>query len=588
MKLNKNEKLYSYHIFLFPFKWRKRITEEVTLKDKYDVKLFCEELTRNNKWNRKQFHLDYFDNYNEYNYFYDYAREALYDLDTDFQSREHNYNLINHFEYNIEKETTYNIKLLGEENTYNLEIDSILLNIYRTGTAILSFHLRNKKYHGKKDILKINKFGRRLYLPFFDSEPETIYTGEKADTCKKNSISTAKKFEIPDALWIGNADLSRDNKNLFEDFEKFKEKKNFQYGSFLLPKFIEGLFPDNFFLLNESAGYRDFDAKDKNKRYKFLISPVLDDRMHVVCWYGNTELVNELNKISSGNDFDLGRKYITDNRANKNQYTYVQNDWWYNYVYIDYPDPMLKDKFIKQKLVKENTYSRWVEWGTLYGISRYSMVMLTSNFSDLEMYNAAFLVKHLQGIYYKMAELCLLQRATVLSFSDEVTHVANLIDRDEEIKKKAKRNNIEKIEELYKYYILFINKIYFREITAQEQGIEIYDMMQKTMRIPDEVKALDDEIDELSRFSSIVTEKELAREANNLARIATIFLIPTLIASLLGMNVLPNFNNIPNYLFSLSPVWPFWISIVLIILITWIGYKLFMKFLFGKKKHRTK
>jgi Mg2+ and Co2+ transporter CorA len=168
-----------------------------------------------------------------------------------------------------------------------------------------------------------------------------------------------------------------------------------------------------------------------------------------------------------------------------------------------------------------------------------------------------------------MAELCLLHRATVLSFSDEVTHVSNLIEK----KKSKNRISLEKIDDLYKHYILFINKIYFREVTAQEQGIEMYDMMQKIMRIPNDVKDLDKEIGELNHFAS----KE---EAHNLTRLATIFLIPTLIASLLGMNVIPGFKDLPKYLiFEGEIVWQFWTSILFIVIFTFfaVRYNIIMK-----------
>jgi len=34
-----------------------------------------------------------------------------------------------------------------------------------------------------------------------------------------------------------------------------------------------------------------------------------------------------------------------------------------------------------------------------------------------------------------------------------------------------------KVSDLYLAYIRFVNKIYFREVTAYEQGIELYDML---------------------------------------------------------------------------------------------------------------
>ncbi len=581
MKPEISEKLYSHHIFIFPFKWKMWDIDDdkASLYEKFNVKKFAQEL-ENSSWERKEFELNHYDHYNEFNYFYDYVREVLYDLHSRVKSTNTDDDLINHFEYLLEEEKKYNIKLCGEDKLFSLEIDSILLNVYKTGTAALSIHLRNYTYPGKDDILKINKFGRRIYVPFFDLDPDSIITGKPDDTKQEKVLCATKRFEIPEAIWIGNPNLTEGDKKLLENFEQYRNKKFFSTGAFTLPKFIKGLFPEDFFIVRENEGYLDQEKKKKHTKYKISLMPVLDDRMHVVCWYGNTELVNELNQIQKCNDFDLGNYYINDNREKKNHYSYEESEWWYNYIFNDYPEPMHKDRFTRQKLLRENTYSRWVEWGTIYGFSRFSFVMLTSSFSNLERNNATYLVRHLQSMYYKMAELCLLQRATVLSFSDEVTHVSNLIDKDKE------EQIIEKITHLYKHYILFVNKIYFREVTAQEQGIEMYDMMQRIMRIPSDVKDLDNEIGELNQFASMIAEKNETKAVNKLTRVATILLIPTLIAGLFGMNLLPETKDYPPFFFWLNSTWsPFWTILVIISIFTSICYLLLTK-VFEKKLRR--
>ncbi|MCL5027633.1 MAG: hypothetical protein M1480_01300, partial [Bacteroidetes bacterium] len=137
--------------------------------------------------------------------------------------------------------------------------------------------------------------------------------------------------------------------------------------------------------------------------------------------------------------------------------------------------------------------------------------------------------------------------------------------------------------ELYKHYILFVNKIYFREVTAQEQGIEIYDMMQKIMRIPSDVKDLDTEIGELNQFANIIAEQRQSNQTTKLTKLAALFVIPTLIASLLGMNVLPGFEKFTNCIFSDSFI-PFWISVGVITTLTLIGFFTIKKIWLDKNK----
>ena len=564
------EKIHSHHIFLFPFRWSNwGVKKDALLDKKFKLETFRNNLSGSD-WNRddRKYKLKSPEQYNEYNYFYDYVREILYDLDESLQveNTEKNSELINHFEYKHAggQELRYNIKARNKTEAYQLTIDSIILNIYSTGTGVLSFHLRNHNYADKEAILTINKFGRRLYVPFFDVKEDSIYTGKPIATPK--DFLLPMKTEIPEAIWISKKDDASFEKKTKEDFEQYKDNDYYKNGPFNLPKFITGLFPKNFFLVHEKQGYLEANLNAKNKKYKVYLRPVLDDRMHIVSWYGNTELVDKLKTV-----YKKGTKLTVPNAIDKvlfeaqNYYTYEKDDFWYNYIYTD-TDPMHKNRFERQQLLHEQTYSRWVEWGTLYGMSRYSFVMLTGNFSDTPNY----LVRHLQSMYYKMAELSLLQRATVLSYSGEVTHVSNLISNNDE-------KVLENIECLYKHYILFVNKIFFREITAQEQGIEMYDMMQKTMRIPPDVKDLDNEIEELNTFATMLQEKKAREETEKHTWLATIFLPAMIISGILGMNVMPQ--ETPSYLFNGSVFWPFWIIILILVILTIVFRKLFKKYI---------
>jgi len=371
----------------------------------------------------------------------------------------------------------------------------------------------------------------------------------------------------------------------FENYDKYLGKETFKHGPFVLPRFITGLFPGNFFITHEKTVSDKKTQPQKNTDYKVYLRPVLDDRMFVVSWYGNSRLAEEMNKVAECTDLTIDRNNIQDNRNKKTFYSYETSNWWYSYIYADLT-PMHTNKFQKQELLKNQTYSRWVERNTIYGMSRYSLVMLTSDFSDTQ----SFLVRHLQSMYYKMVELCLLQRATVLSFSRETTNIGDLINN------KGKDSTIfDRIESLYKHYLLFVNEIYFREITAQEQGIEMYDMMQSALRIPQEVKSLDYEIDELNRLSAILHDiaeqkemKNLAKEAGKLAKVATIFLVPTLIIGLLTMKPMPDLIDIPKFLFSGNPVWPFWASLFFIGFLSYVGSLLLIKYILHTDKSNKK
>ena len=124
-------------------------------------------------------------------------------------------------------------------------------------------------------------------------------------------------------------------------------------------------------------------------------------------------------------------------------------------------------------------------------------------------------------MYYQMAILCLAQRASVLRFSYEVSLITDQLEEN----KDATRD----IKDLYKNYIQFINKIYFREVTSQLQGIEMYNQFQNVMGLEKDVKDLDSEIRELHTYISMV-------EQSNLSKVAVWFLPAGVLVGILGMN----------------------------------------------------
>jgi len=137
-------------------------------------------------------------------------------------------------------------------------------------------------------------------------------------------------------------------------------------------------------------------------------------------------------------------------------------------------------------------------------------------------------------MYFELALLCLLQRTYLINFGNEVSRIAKLLDEDQSNLKSLKND----ISKLYLLYIKFINRIYFREVTPQEQGIELYDLLQKQMHIKADLKELGEEIHELNNYVDTY-------EQGYLNKIATWFLPFGLVAGLLGMNTL-------DYQFSLS------------------------------------
>lgn len=398
------------------------------------------------------------------------------------------------------KEGTYEIDCkLGN---YTLKIDGISLRVFNTNVGILTFNLLNNTYQEPNKILAINDFGRRVY-------PQ--YLGDNFTEETKGSI-------LPNKIRI-NLDKEVSISDDFSSFNTIKsvnEKINSK-----LPEFI------NYFIKNSFR----------------KINPIVDDRMFVMSQYHNDAIVSKLKIFNES----------------KNEYTYENDEFWYKYLFIDGQDKTCQSKHMIKKLIKESSYDRWVDYGTLFGITRYSFVSITSSY-----YGKNILLPHMQTIYFQIFSLLCVYKASIIKFSRDIQDTTTL--HEDEISKKT--------QELYKRYLDFINKIYFKEITAQDQGIELYSQAMKILDIHNSVKDLDNEMKELHNYVQMIDDKKSAEKMDSITELGAIFLPATLVGGLMGMNVLPGQINGPWYTAAV---------IVFIIILTLIVAKIFNVDLKGLK-----
>lgn len=231
------------------------------------------------------------------------------------------------------------------------------------------------------------------------------------------------------------------------------------------------------------------------------MQPVVDDRMFVLCWCKNDKMTEEFEKRYE--DF------------------INNNEDWYKLVFVDASSTSCQNDSMRQGLIKKATYERWQKWCSLYGISRYSMVYLTNSGCP------PYLTDYFETEYARMAELVLMQRASVLRFSSEVTRIS---------KSASQKGFGERVSSLYKEYIHFENQIFFREVSAQDQGIEMYQKLFDAMNLKEQVEKLDDEIEELYNYVTLREDRRTNRTMSLLTWITTIFLPVTVITGYFSMN----------------------------------------------------
>ena len=273
--------------------------------------------------------------------------------------------------------------------------------------------------------------------------------------------------------------------------------------------------------LNSDLGYREdylrYTNKMSNQPADFIINmirevagnitlkPVIDDRMYVQCWYKNDEWTD----IFCGDKFE----------------DFLYGKQWYEFVFVDeYEGMTCQNETMQKRLIRKATYERWQKKGSLYGVTRYSMMYLTNQNTEKD---ASYLFSYFETMYARMVELILVQKASVLRFSAEVTNLSNM---------EVKRSFSGKVSSLYKEYIRFVNQIHFREISAQDQGIEMYQKLYNTMELGKHVEKLDAEIGELYNYVSLKEDHKSSNTMSLLTWIATISVPMTVMAGIFGMN----------------------------------------------------
>lgn len=494
--------MISLHTFMFPFRWdyiaENKAKEKIPYSKRTRLSDFDRVFSACNTLKRTQYMIgDNRAKYNGYTYFHTFVRKALF-YTGEYALDKHT---VLYYELDGLEDDKFHIDIKGIQ-TYSLDFESVCLHIYNTGVGVLTFNLENNDYKEKEHILRINEFGRRIYPQFLGEDGVASTQNVFLAQSIRGSLANKIVFE--------------------EDFRQYNGKINTK-STFLAPDFIKKIF-----------GYRGQEregdgnvpfvfSRPHEAKGKIRISQVTDDRMFFVSYYENGGLANEL--------------ALKDDKGN---YKYLLDNFWYGFLFgdKDMKDVTIKNDEMQIEHVKHHSYSRWIDYkqknglnGSLFGMTRDSFVCIGGFF---------MLPIHMKTMYYQMSVLCLVQRASVLRFAYEVSNITELLNEN--------GNITPRIKDLYKNYIEFINKIYFREVTPQIQGIEMYNQFQQAMNLKQEVENLDGEIQELHTYVSM-------DEQDKLSKVAIWFLPAGVVIGLMGINAFTNMDFDITFTFSAKAWW---------------------------------
>ena len=465
--------MYSYHIFYFPFKWAKKDVTEGTMTQLTDFSQI--RFLNNGKW----------------------VRPAV------AESQENDGNKTDKNNVSLDAQVLYNEKNYYFRFVHDVLYDSgdgndnLVMHFERKEPQekdvryLIKVSGREKPYSLNVDAININLYKTGVGLMSFYLRNDDESQCDTRDILNINQygrrilppfwseVNAEKRQELSEYLEISGLDTEISK----EDFKSYTVDEPWTATSML-------------------------DSLLKDLTDNLTLTPVIDDRMFVLSLYKND---------------DMSRLSLSAADAYCNPSSPF-SEFWYKYLFVDTGWPTCQNDEMMRDLLRTHTYLRWQKWNSLYGVSRYSFVYLTNSGVP------SSLVDYFMTTYARMMEIALVQRASVLCFSNEVT-----------ILTKRRNWTLEKLSEhvdsLNEEYIRFINRMYFNELTSQDQGVELYGLIRQNLDIDSYVEELKDEIEKLHDTISFKVERSRNEKAETLNFMAAILLPVSIVTGFWSMNM---------------------------------------------------
>lgn len=151
----------------------------------------------------------------------------------------------------------------------------------------------------------------------------------------------------------------------------------------------------------------------------------------------------------------------------------------------------------------------------IYGMSKSAFACISHEGVDVRLYD-------------QLVTLALMQRVTLLHFSAELATISTL----------PKQQLVRGIQSVYEIYIQFINQMYFSEITLDLEGTQIYQLLMSKLRIPEELRQLDFEMQEIHEYAALVDQSQSKFRLDMATVIGAALVIPTFVTGFFGMNIM--------------------------------------------------
>lgn len=497
---------YSYHTFLFPFLWKAKnmdVFETSLLKGNNNWRLAS--WNADEPWQdlEKKSHLFY----NTWQYYHQNVRNAIYGMDSA---------VVRNYLYELPTTELRVCKFAGGSIDYELQIEAIRLRVFNTGVAILIFEMENHQHRSIEAVLQINAFLRRVYPPF-----------------------TNENKECP--LYVSSIEIA--GVMMAEDFSTLEMSQRLYYMSPLIRTVLGSGFS---FDPNLVSGHRLIKTEEQKRgldipeyQPKMIhCEPIADDRMFVVCLLTEKLQCKTLQETPDATqDMHLLQGIsVADWIGEKELYAWEMEcierelddqSKLYELLFVDENGITCTDRRMRLALLRKHLYIRWIQYGTIYGVTDHSMIAIipddNENSAAVDRERNIFLTIRVQ-----MAILVLAQRASIISLCQDAASLSQAFSKHSQVR----RRDIRHLMRLQERYVAFQNQLLFFEVTAQEQGVEMYQLLTESLYIHEEIEHLERQLQNLYGITCIASDRKLNRLMTWLTIIGTALAlsgIPTLI-----------------------------------------------------------
>lgn len=458
-------------------------------------------------------------NYAEYIYFHDYVRKFLYPQK--LPSGAFPQDSVVFYEYQekgpLKVEITYKVAkdTLGleyDQRTLAASIDGIYLYLFPHSVGILSIEIGNNceniarpdpadtstrdetiRVSNGADILRFHELFRRIYPSYFEKNDKDRTDG---------FLKQVNKAEFPWKVLIRQSD-----KEVYRyEAEKILDNVYLQPGQ--TGRYIPAM---SSYVANLMNGVFGIDpSKQSEPSQKVPYTPILDDRMLVYTY------VEFSKKMAPQSD-----------EKTEQEMKEAANLYFAQLLYVDAPAKEYRyESGFMETLMAEHTYRRWDQYSTKIGFSRYSGAFLY--FGHDENFYRTF-----ESMYYQMFLLIVYYRACLIRFSDEIAEVAKHFPETDKVKQPAAAKFVNELRTLRTHFMKFMNIHWFKEVSHQDQGIELFSIMRKAFDLDDMYGQVKEEIERADDLSELFRQGQIERLGRKMTIWGIVIAMVALIATVI-------------------------------------------------------